>query len=61
MVKDDRLNNIKHKKKHNFRDDIEESKRVGGFEMIFPNNNYGYYKTFFEEERPLNVILNKMI
>ena len=29
----------------------------GNFKRIFPSKKWGYYKQFFEEERPLNGLL----
>ena len=40
----------------------EEYKRKGSFRRIFPTVNYANYRTFFEEERPYNVLLaNRLI
>ena len=37
----------------------EEFKRRGAFKLIFPSENFGTYKSFFEEERPHNVLLDR--
>ena len=34
---------------------------MGDFYPIYPNANYSYYKQFFEEERPLNNLLEQQI
>ena len=39
----------------------DEHKRRGHFKRIFPNANYATYRAFFEEERPLNVMLDYRI
>lgn len=39
----------------------EEFKRRGRFKRIFPSPLYTYYKQFFEEERPMNVLLSSRI
>jgi hypothetical protein len=40
------------------RETDEEYKLKGHFKRIFPNGNYYFYKMFFTEERPLNVLLD---
>jgi len=35
----------------------EELSRKGDFYLAFPNENYLYYKKFFQEARPLNDIV----
>jgi len=39
---------------------LEEQSRRGGFKLIFPSDKYLYYKSFFEEDRPLNGVLDKV-
>jgi hypothetical protein len=36
---------------------LDESKRSGGFNMIFPCTNAHYYLQFFQEQRPANRVL----
>lgn len=36
----------------------KEFKRRQGFKRIFPSIDYQYYRQFFVEERPLNVLLD---
>jgi hypothetical protein len=38
-----------------------EFKLRGKFKRVFPCIEYGYYKQFFNEERPLNAILDEKI
>ena len=38
-----------------------EFKLRGKFKRVFPSIEYGYYKQFFTEERPLNAILDEKI
>ena len=33
---------------------LAEKERAGGFQLIFPNENYLYYKDFFDVEREFN-------
>ena len=40
---------------------IEEYKRKGFFKRIFPSVDYLYYKQFFEEDRPLNRLLDERL
>lgn len=40
------------------RETDEEYKLRGHFKRIFPNGNYCLYKTFFTEEKPLNILLD---
>ena len=42
-------------------DYINEIKRRGSFEPLFPNENYHYYKQFFEEERLNDKILSEYL
>jgi hypothetical protein len=39
---------------------VEEQRRRGKFKLAFPSEKFNSYKSFFEEERPLNVILDKV-
>jgi hypothetical protein len=39
----------------------DEYKRQGKFKRIFPTLNFLHYKQFFEEERPLNYLLNSRL
>jgi len=39
----------------------DEIKRKGAFKRIFPTIDFNYYKQFFEEERPLNYLLDARI
>ena len=41
------------------RDTEEEFKRKCGWKRIFPNLDYAYYKQFFSEERPLNLVVDQ--
>lgn len=36
----------------------DEYKLRGHFRRIFPNNNYAQYRAFFEEERPINILID---
>lgn len=38
-----------------------EFKLRGKFKRVFPCIEYNYYKQFFTEERPLNVVLDEAI
>lgn len=38
-----------------------EFKLRGKFKRVFPSIDYHYYKQFFTEERPLNVILDEKL
>lgn len=38
-----------------------EFKLRGKFKRVFPSIDYPYYKQFFTEERPLNVVLDEKI
>jgi len=38
-----------------------EFKLRGKFKRVFPSIEYNYYKQFFTEERPLNLILDEAI
>jgi len=40
---------------------IEENRRKGFFKRIFPSVDFLYYKQFFEEDRPLNRILDERL
>ena len=51
--------NVKGKDRTVLREAEEEFKRRGNFKLIFPADSYGYYKSFFEEERPLNSLLDR--
>jgi hypothetical protein len=42
------------------RESVEEQRRRGKFKLIFPSDRFHQYKSFFEEERPLNVLLDKV-
>jgi hypothetical protein len=42
------------------RESVEEQRRRGKFKLIFPSDRFPQYKSFFEEERPLNVLLDKI-
>ncbi|CDW78896.1 tubulin-tyrosine ligase family protein [Stylonychia lemnae] len=55
----DILNQYKGKDKVILREAEEEYYRKGKFKLIFPTDNFGFYKSFFEEERQLNVQLDK--
>ena len=50
----------KHKKQL-IKDAEMEFKLRGKFKRVFPSIEYGYYKQFFTEERPLNAILDEAI
>ena len=39
---------------------MEEQRRRGKFKLVFPCEKFSSYKVFFEEERPINVILDKV-
>jgi len=39
----------------------QEFKRRCGFKRIFPSIDYGYYKQFFVEERPYNIVLDNKV
>lgn len=39
----------------------QEFKRRGKFKRIFPSVDYHYYKQFFLEERPLNILLDQRV
>ena len=39
---------------------VKEQQRKGKFRLIFPSDKFSYYKSFFEEERPLNTVLDKV-
>lgn len=38
-----------------------EFKRRGKFKRVFPSVDYHYYRQFFTEERPLNIILDQKL
>ena len=38
-----------------------EFRRRQGFKRIFPSIDYGYYKQFFVQERPFNVLLDAKV
>ena len=42
-------------------DTQDEYKRSKNFNRIFPNDNYEYYKLFFQEEKPLNKLIADML
>ena len=39
----------------------DEFKRRGKFKRIFPSLDFLYYKQFFEEDRPMNYLLDAKI
>lgn len=39
----------------------DEMRRKGKFKRIFPSFEFAYYKQFFEEDRPLNYLLDAKI
>jgi len=47
--------------KYAIQDTIDENKRRGFFKRIFPTVDYLYYRQFFEEDRPLNRLLDEKL
>lgn len=47
------------KEKAIMREAEDEYNRRSSFKLAFPNENFSYYKSFFEEERPMNIALDK--
>lgn len=47
--------------KYALQDTIDENKRKGFFKRIFPTVDYLYYKQFFEEDRPLNKMIDERL
>lgn len=41
-----------------FKETDDEFKRKGFFNRIFPCHDFLYYKQFFEEDRPLNYLID---
>lgn len=47
--------------KYILQESIDENKRRGFFKRIFPSVDYLYYRQFFEQDRPLNHILDERL
>lgn len=47
--------------RHVLQDTVDENKRRGFFKRIFPTIDFLYYRQFFEEDRPLNRLLDEKL
>jgi len=54
------FNGLPKKQKTIVREAVEEQRRRGKFRLAFPCDRFTLYKPFFEEERPINLIMDKV-